>query len=164
MLPRPFADGVWLVELASLADPALVLPAMAATFDLRELPGITLLDLVTNSLRSQTAVVDSGQLRTSHRSLCAAGRSPPARLPHVQILASSREALGIGGETVYRVPSLSAPDSVQLAARQPCASTKPSTSSSSAPLPPNRALLLTEQNAAAVVQHLPPTRRHSLGD
>ncbi len=33
-----FADGVWLVELAALADPALVPQAVAAVLDVRELP------------------------------------------------------------------------------------------------------------------------------
>src|SRR5690606_946984 len=42
LLPT-FSGGVWLVDLAPLADPKLVLPAIAATFNLHELPGITLL-------------------------------------------------------------------------------------------------------------------------
>ena len=33
--------------------------------------------------------------------------------PNMKIIASSREALGIGGETVYRVPSLSLPNQAQ---------------------------------------------------
>ena len=35
--------------------------------------------------------------------------------PHVRVLASSREGLGIAGETVYRIPSLSLPDLKQTA-------------------------------------------------
>ena len=31
------------------------------------------------------------------------------RCPRVHLLATSREPLGIGGETIYRVPSLSLP-------------------------------------------------------
>ncbi|HEY6072494.1 MAG TPA: hypothetical protein VIV15_03660, partial [Anaerolineales bacterium] len=38
--------------------------------------------------------------------------------PHVRILASSREALGIGGEVTYRVPSLGLPDLHHLPAAE----------------------------------------------
>src|SRR5262249_32922437 len=34
--------------------------------------------------------------------------------PHLKIIASSREALGISGETVYRVPSLTLPDPTKV--------------------------------------------------
>ena len=47
-----FPDGVWLVELAPLADPALV-PALAAVFGVREQPGRPLLDVVTDYLRAK---------------------------------------------------------------------------------------------------------------
>ncbi|HEX6400527.1 MAG TPA: hypothetical protein VF108_08700, partial [Actinomycetota bacterium] len=39
-----WSDGVWLVELASLSEGSLVLPAIAGVFELREQPGVTLLD------------------------------------------------------------------------------------------------------------------------
>ncbi|HET9589240.1 MAG TPA: adenylate/guanylate cyclase domain-containing protein, partial [Anaerolineales bacterium] len=106
-----FRDGVWLVELAPLANPALVLQSIASVFGIREQPGMSLDGLVMNYFRDKhlLLVLDNcehlietcAQLtdRFLHNSL------------YLRIIASSREALGIGGETVYRVPSLSLPGS-----------------------------------------------------
>ena len=69
-----YPDGVWLVELAPLADPAYILPALAAVFDLREQPGRPLQAVVTDYLRAQTPAAGSGQLRAPDRSLRPACR------------------------------------------------------------------------------------------
>jgi hypothetical protein len=52
-----YPDGVWLVELAPLADPAYILPALAAAFNLRELPGRPLSVVVTDYLRLKSLLV-----------------------------------------------------------------------------------------------------------
>ncbi|MCC6165962.1 MAG: hypothetical protein IT329_01930 [Caldilineaceae bacterium] len=113
LLPT-FVDGVWLVELAPLADPALALPAIAATFSLHELPGITLLDLVANSLRAKRLLLILDNCEHFVEVCAHLAYHLLRACPTLQILATSREALGIGGETVYRVPSLSVPDSTEL--------------------------------------------------
>lgn len=149
LLPT-YADGVWLVELAPLADPALVLPAIAATFALRELPGITTLHVVANSLRSKhlLLVLDNCEHLVE---VCAQLAEHLLRAcPTLQVLATSREALGIGGETVYHVPSLSRPGSSQVALdtlRQVEAVQLFVERAAAARLH----FTLTEQNAAAVV-------------
>ena len=51
----------------------------------------------------------AGQLRARHRSLCQAGGRAAPGCPGLALLATSREPLGIGGEYVYRVPSLGVP-------------------------------------------------------
>ena len=53
--------------------------------------------------------------------------------PAIAILASSREALGIGGEQTYRVPSLSQPDPKQLHTPAPSHHSRRCTSSSTVP-------------------------------
>ena len=53
-----YADGVWLVELAPLADPAYLLPALAAAFDLRETPGRSLASgVLTDYLRAKALLL-----------------------------------------------------------------------------------------------------------
>src|SRR5262245_42692350 len=108
---RPgFADGVWLVELAALADPALVPQAVAAAVGVREDPGRPLLATLTDALRHRRLLL---LLDNCEHLLDACARLADTLLracPHVQILATSREALGIAGETAWRVPSLALPD------------------------------------------------------
>ena len=71
--------------------------------------------------------------------------------PQLTILASSREALGIGGEQAYRVPSLSLPDP-----KRPAHAGEPSTPFEAVQLFIDRALRaqpdfqLTDENASAV--------------
>jgi predicted ATPase/class 3 adenylate cyclase len=106
-----FPHGVWLVELAPLADPGLLPQAVAASLELRELPGRALLEALQDYLRPKTALL----LLDNCEHLIEASAGLAARLlpacPQLKLLATSREALGVPGETHYRVPSLSLADS-----------------------------------------------------
>jgi predicted ATPase len=65
----PTRDGVWLVELASLADPALVPQAVAAVLRVREEPGRPLVQTLTEALHD-------GQMRlVLDNTAWAAGRA-----------------------------------------------------------------------------------------
>ena len=109
-----FKDGVWLVELSQLADPTYVLSTIASTLHLREVQGVPLLETVTDYLRGKELllILDNCEhlietcARLSDHFLHAS--------PKLKIIASSREALGISGETVYRVPSLSLPPDLEV--------------------------------------------------
>jgi predicted ATPase len=105
-----FADGVWLVELAPLADLTLVPHTVAATLGVREQPGRSILDILVDYLRPKSLllVLDNCEHLIEACALLAETLLHVA--PSVHILASSREALGISGETAYRVPSLPLPD------------------------------------------------------
>jgi AAA domain len=48
-----FADGVYFVNLAPLSDPALVLPTIASTLDLKESAGQVLLDVLRAYVRNK---------------------------------------------------------------------------------------------------------------
>ncbi len=109
-----FDDGVWLVELASLNDAALVPREVAQTWGVRETfdqPVITsLMDYLAE--RQLLLVLDNCE-----HLLVACGQLAEKLLlasPRFQILATSREPLGIPGETTFLVPSLSLPDSAHL--------------------------------------------------
>ena len=109
VLPE-FTNGVWLVELAPLTDPTLIPQTIASVFALREAPYIPLIDILTNYLRAKQLLL----ILDNCEHLISACAKLSADLLHVcprlKIIASSREALGISGEMVYRVPSLSLPD------------------------------------------------------
>ncbi|NTU65911.1 MAG: hypothetical protein HGB05_21520, partial [Chloroflexi bacterium] len=51
-----FPNGVWLIELAPLSDPAQIIPAVAQAFGLQETPFNSLANLVADYLRSEVLV------------------------------------------------------------------------------------------------------------
>ena len=115
LLPE-YPDGAWLVELAPLADPAYLAPALAAVFGVREQAGQLLLQVVIDYLRAKRLLLI---LDNCEHLIDACARLADDLLhacPGLKILASSREALGLAGETAYRVPSLALPDAHAAAA------------------------------------------------
>ncbi len=104
-----FGEGVWLVDLARLEDPALVPAALAAAMELDATEQTPSMDLVVTALRSKQALLIFDNCE--HLS-DACGRLVEALLleaPGVHVLATSREPLGIIGERIYRVASLALP-------------------------------------------------------
>ena len=108
-LVEEFEDGVWLVELASLADPDLVLQAVASALGVCEQPSRPLAETLTDALGEKRLLV---VLDNCEHLLGASARLAETLLracPGLRILATSREALGVGGEVSYPVPPLSSP-------------------------------------------------------
>jgi predicted ATPase/class 3 adenylate cyclase/tetratricopeptide (TPR) repeat protein len=105
-----FADGVWFVDLAPLADPTLVPQVVATILGVREVPARPPLVTLVDSLRGRDLLLI---LDNCEHLLDACARLADALLracAHVRIVATSREAFGLNGETAWRVPSLSLPD------------------------------------------------------
>ncbi|MFD1814956.1 ATP-binding protein [Rhodococcus gannanensis] len=107
---RAFAGGVWFVELGELHDQELVAETVAAALGLREQPGLPPLTLLADHLAPRSALV---VLDNCEHLIDAAARLAESLLrvcPDLRILATSREPLAIGGESILRVPSLTVPD------------------------------------------------------
>ena len=104
-----FKDGVWLAELAPLAEASYILSAIASIFHLRELQGVPLLDTVTDYLRGKHLLLVLDNCEHLIETCAELAEHFLQSCPKLKIIASSREALGIEGETIYRVPSLSLP-------------------------------------------------------
>ena len=105
-----FRDGVWLVDLAALSDPDLVVTAAASVFKVQEGPSRSLIDGLGDYLRARQLLL---VLDNCEHLIAACARLAETLLqaaPDLRILATSREGLGILGERVWRVPSLSVPD------------------------------------------------------
>lgn len=108
LLPE-FRNGVWLVELASLTDPALVPQAVATVLDVREEQSRPLLARLTDYLREKTLLLVLDNCEHVIESCAQLADYLLRHCPDLSILASSREALGIEGENTFHVPSLSLP-------------------------------------------------------
>ncbi len=104
-----FGDGVWWIDLAPLADPGAVGPALGDAVGVKPLPGATTLQAVVSQLAESAAliVLDNCEHLLEECALTAEALLRGARA--VTVLATSRAPLGVEGETVWRVPSLSLP-------------------------------------------------------
>ena len=108
-LIEQFSDGVWLVEFAMITDPDLVIETVAAAFDLRQEAGRPLAATLAGFFRSQQLLLI---LDNCEHVVAACARLAEALLrssPGLRILASSREPLGIAGETAWPLPPLTLP-------------------------------------------------------
>ncbi|MDQ6746824.1 MAG: NB-ARC domain-containing protein, partial [Candidatus Dormibacteraeota bacterium] len=106
---RAVYTGIWVVELATLTDPALVMPAIAQTLGVQERGNTPITDTLRGYLKDQhlLLVLDNfEQVVTAGAEVATLLRA----VPGVQILITSRQPLGVAGETVWRVPPLTVPD------------------------------------------------------
>lgn len=108
-----FLDGVWLVEMAPLTNAALVPQTVAQVLGIKDQPGQAIEKTLTENLKNKRLLL---LMDNCEHLIIDCARFTSALLrscPGVQILATSREALGVAGEQVYRVPSLSLPNPKQ---------------------------------------------------
>ncbi|HMF27896.1 MAG TPA: helix-turn-helix domain-containing protein, partial [Candidatus Cybelea sp.] len=110
-----FPDGVWFVELAPLSDPALVAHALASTLNVQESPHRPLLEtLATYLSRKRVLLIFDNCEHVIAQARNVIGSLLP-EAPTVSVIATSREALSISGERVYRIPPLAVPPRGTLA-------------------------------------------------
>jgi Predicted ATPase len=105
-----FDHGVWFVELAPLTDPQLIPQTILSVIGISEQQGKTPLELLQDYLHEKKILM---VLDNCEHLIEASARVVNALLnaaPHLRVMASSREALGVKGEASYPVPSLSLPD------------------------------------------------------
>jgi predicted ATPase/class 3 adenylate cyclase len=102
-------DGVWLVELAPVADEDEVAPAIAAVLAIAGQPGRPILETLVDALVPQNVLIVLDNCEHLIGACAKVADSILRRCPRVYVIATSREPLGIGGEVIYRVPSLSLP-------------------------------------------------------
>ena len=102
-------DGVWLVELAPVAEPELVTRTVAAVLGIREEPGRLILDTLVDAIGDRHLLV---VLDNAEHVLGAAAKLADALMrscPQAYLLVTSREPLGISGEHIFRIPPLTVP-------------------------------------------------------
>ncbi len=101
-----FADGVFVIELAAVGDPAAIPDAVATVLGITQQPGLSLADSVANALdgRSRLLVFDNCEhILDSAADLIEKILTQSAT---VRILATSREGLRVADEHLWSVPSL----------------------------------------------------------
>jgi predicted ATPase/DNA-binding SARP family transcriptional activator/DNA-binding CsgD family transcriptional regulator len=109
-LAGAYIDGVWLVELAPLSEPALVPNAVAAALDVRELPGQPLTDTLSNHLRAKQTLLVLDNCEHLIETTALLVDALLNTCTGLRVLATSREALGVAGETIWPLSPLSVPE------------------------------------------------------
>jgi predicted ATPase/DNA-binding SARP family transcriptional activator len=105
-----YPNGIWFVPLDSLSDPALITQSVAAIFDIQEDRDRTLLEKLTHLLRAKTSLLIFDNCEHLLNASAELVTSLLTRCPNIKILVTSREALGIAGESIYTMPSLPLPE------------------------------------------------------
>ena len=109
-----FPGGMWLVELAPIADPAAVVMAVSSTLSVQTQFGVSVVDSIVDWLRGRRVllIIDNCEhVVAPVANLCAA---IVAGCADTTVLATSREPLGVPGERVVSVASLTSSDGIDL--------------------------------------------------
>ena len=102
-----YPQGLWWLDLTALADPALVPEALATLLGVRggQQPAETLLE----KLRDQHSLLIFDNCEHLLPDLAGFVETVLRTCRQIEVMATSRESLGINGEVVWRVPPLSLP-------------------------------------------------------
>jgi predicted ATPase/DNA-binding SARP family transcriptional activator/transcriptional regulator with XRE-family HTH domain len=106
---QEFPDGVWWIELAALSDADLVPQVLVTALNVREIPGRTLALTLADYLQHKHLLLVLDNCEHVVAACAYLAETLLRTCPNVWILATSRERLGITGESSWLVPSLSLP-------------------------------------------------------
>ena len=112
-LSDSFPDGTWWVPLAPLRDDSAVASAVANALEVEEEPGRSLTESISSALTRKRALLLLDNCEHLVEPVAGLASAVIAACPDVRLLATSREALAIGGEHVFPVLPLLADDAVE---------------------------------------------------
>ena len=106
------ADGAWVVELAPLREPGLVVSEVVRMLGIQLGPGQPPLAAVTDFLRSKDVLLLLDNCEHLIEAAAALVEPLLASCPSLHVMATSREALGVPGEAPFAVPSMGVPETL----------------------------------------------------
>jgi predicted ATPase/ATP/maltotriose-dependent transcriptional regulator MalT len=106
---KTFADGVWLVDLAPLREPAFVPQLVAQVFNLHPSANQSLLETLLNFIHSKQFLLILDNCEHLNAACGQLAQELLSQAPGLRVLATSREPLAIAGEAIYPVSGLSWP-------------------------------------------------------
>ncbi|WP_227983265.1 ATP-binding protein [Nocardia spumae] len=104
-----FAGGAWLVELGDLRDENLLVDVVAAAVGLRNRGARPILEMLIEQLSPSDLLLVLDNCEQVIDAVTELAESLLRTCPNLRILATSREALGLGGESVFAVPPMAIP-------------------------------------------------------
>lgn len=104
-----YQDGVWLVELAPVADPIHVAKTVASTLEVAEQPGRPVRDSLVDALRPRHLLLVLDNCEHLVQACAELVEALLRACPELSFLATSRQSLHVPGETTWRMPSMPVP-------------------------------------------------------
>ncbi len=118
-----FADGIWFVELAPMAQTRLVPLAVAKVLGIKEVPGMSVVAALLQAIQDRQLLIVLDNCEHLIQGCADLAVRLLKAAPGLKLLASSREPLRIGGELSFPVPAMTLPaatEPVALAAMAGC--------------------------------------------
>jgi predicted ATPase/DNA-binding CsgD family transcriptional regulator len=112
-LRRGFADGVWMVDLATVGDAAVLVHEVAETLGLRDRTQRPPVQVIVEFLRERQALLVLDNCEHLLDGCAEVVVSVLRGAAGVRVLCTSRQPLGVVGEAVWTVPALACPEPEQ---------------------------------------------------
>ncbi|MEU0567019.1 LuxR C-terminal-related transcriptional regulator [Nonomuraea sp. NPDC005983] len=107
---RAYADGVWYVELAALEDQALLTHTIATALGVHDRRARLQAPVLAEYLQSKQLLLVLDNCEHLRGACAALAETLLRAAPHLRILATSRQPLGLTCEQTYQVPTMPVPD------------------------------------------------------
>ncbi len=102
-------EGVWFVDFSPISDPELVPSIVISSLQLRQQPDCSPVDSLLKTLRDQNVLIMLDNCEHLVDAVAKLADLIGRHCPRVSLVATSREPLGVDGEQVYLVRTLSLP-------------------------------------------------------
>ncbi|HEY3310599.1 MAG TPA: tetratricopeptide repeat protein [Anaerolineales bacterium] len=104
-----FRDGVWFIDLSPSTDPAFIMQTLGTVLKVHEEAGHSYEETLLDFLRRRKTLIILDNCEHLVEACAALAESLLKNCPQLKVLSTSREALGIAGEYLLPVPTLSLP-------------------------------------------------------
>jgi predicted ATPase len=105
-----YPNGVWFCDFSPIVDTSLAASVVAKVLSIREQQGRPLVETIIDALKRRRTLIIFDNCEHMLDRAAELVDEILHQCPHVRVLATSRQALGIVGEIVQRVPSLALPE------------------------------------------------------
>jgi len=110
LLFSDYSDGVWFVDLSPVSDENMVSKEILEALNIPEEPGKSILKILGENIRDKNLLIIIDNCEHLVKSCALITANLLQTSPGLKVLTTSREALGVKGEKVWIIPSLSLPN------------------------------------------------------
>ncbi|HMS55067.1 MAG TPA: adenylate/guanylate cyclase domain-containing protein [Fimbriimonadaceae bacterium] len=147
-----FRDGAWFIDLASVVDGRAVASTVASTLGLRESPGRDALESILEHLANRELLILFDNCEHVAAEVAKLVQAIIDKCPLTRVLATSREALGVRGEHVFRIRWLTVPNQTETHTPETISQYESVRLFINRAVSSRQSFAVTNQNAAAVAE------------